>query len=117
MKKPVAICFFLTLCGLAWAKRPDPALVTPVQIGGLEFAAPNQNGRKGIIRITEISTGISKDVVVYKNFIWPLLEEDVQWDFVKRLAVSDAGFLIIETEDGRKFTFDPDASPKRRNRK
>jgi len=116
--KPLLIVL-ICLLGTPWAfaKRPPPKPVEPVLIGALEFSAPNTNGCRGIISIRDTLAGTAKEVILYRIWISPLLEEDVQWDFVKSLSVSKDKYLVLKTEKGRTYIYNPNDPLPRKKRK
>jgi hypothetical protein len=97
--------------GIAEAKRRAPEEVKAVTIhsatlGNVTYSAPNDDGRHGIVRATEAATGkILWKKVVFSNIINPLLEEDVQWVFIRELRPAGADLLVI-TERWEVFRLD-----------
>jgi hypothetical protein len=96
----------LLMPGLVLAKRPQATKVEPVIYEGVRYTAPNDSGRRGYIQAWETKTGkILWELTVYRNLINPLLEEDVQWVFIKKLRIDDRKLIVI---DERKRVYNVD---------
>src|SRR5437868_1132225 len=90
------------LCLLAFAlvplhaKRSGPEKVEPVTHEGVIYSAPLEDGRRGIVRATEASTGkLLWEKEIYTIKIRPDLEEDVQWGFINSLRLEKKQLLIL----------------------
>ena len=91
---------------LAWAKRSGPAEVAPVVKDGVKYVALQDNGKEGKIEARDATTDKKLwDVVVYTVTIKPDLEEDVQWVFIKSLALS-GNTLTVMNEKDTEYTID-----------
>src|SRR5690242_20606968 len=91
---------------IAHAKRAQAAKVEPVIFDGVRYVAPNDNGRRGYIQAWDAKTNrMLWELTVYRNFINPLLEEDVQWVFIKRLSLSDGKLIVVDERD-RAYSVD-----------
>jgi hypothetical protein len=91
---------------LALAKRTEPAKVEPVVYQGIRYTAPNADGRRAYVEAWEVKTNKKLwEVTVFTNRIDPLLEEDVQWVFIKSLAVKE-GTLVVVSERGKTYRVD-----------
>jgi hypothetical protein len=94
------------LPGVAHAKRARAAKVEPVIYDGVRYVAPNDNGRRGYIQAWDTKTNkLLWELTIYRNFINPFLEEDVQWVFIKKLSLAD-GKLIVVDERQRAYSID-----------
>jgi len=104
MRYSILFLLFL-LPALAFAKRADPTPVEPVISGGIRYSVPaNQDGRRPTIEAWDIQTNQKLwELPVYKNYIYPWEEEDVQWVFIKSLKL-DGDFLLITSEKGKTYT-------------
>jgi len=95
--------------------------VAAVISDGVRFEAPNQNNGKIIyLEAHSVADGtLLYRKEIYRNIIWPWLEEDVQWDFVRSLTLADDRILIV-SEKGKRYLFDPKTqrvlSPKKMHR-
>jgi len=91
----------------AWAKRTPTPNVEPVIHDGVKYVAPNDNGRRGYIEAWDVKTGTKLwEQTIFENRINRLLEEDVQWIFIKSLEVWD-GKVMIADERNRSYSLDP----------
>lgn len=89
------------------AKRAAPPVVDPVELNGVRYTAPNDEGDRGYIRAVDIKTGKTLwDLTVYKVRIDPLLEKDVQHVYIRKLRLA-GGKLVVEDEANRTFTVNP----------
>lgn len=87
----------------SFAKRVAPAPVKPVVQNGIEYSAPNTDGRNAYVIATDRKTGkVLWKLKVFHTRIKPLLEEDVQWVFVTQLALSDDS-LFARDEKSRCY--------------
>src|SRR5580692_11483923 len=90
----------------AFAKRSAPKPVPPVVWQGVEYRAPLDVEHMGHVQAFELSSGRKLwETKVYKVWIVPLLEEDVQWVFVSAMQVQD-GKLLVKNERGKSFRLD-----------
>lgn len=106
MRPLIAACVLLMVLApeLSEAKRAPAPKVEPVVFGGVRYVAPNDNGRRGYIQARDVATDrVLWSATVFRNFIIPLLEVDVQWVYIKRLRVED-GRLIVIDERGRTYS-------------
>jgi hypothetical protein len=72
---------------------------------GVRYVAPNDNGRRGYIQAWDAKSNLLWSVTIFRNFINPLLEEDVQWVYIKTMSLND-GKLMVTDERGRSFSVD-----------
>ena len=106
MKTTATIAIAIILASVAIplvARRLPPPTVPPLEYDGIIIKAPNDNGRVGYIEVYDKSTGqrlISR--VIFRNFIWPWLEDDVQWVYIEQMSVQGEK-LIITNERGRQY--------------
>lgn len=90
----------------AFAKRTAAPKVEPVVYDGVCFVAPNENGRRAYIQAWDEKTGRKLwEVIVFRNFIKPWMEECIQWVFIKELRIAD-GELIVMAEWDRVYAMD-----------
>src|SRR5262245_30617134 len=104
----LAVILLLTLLlpQKAPAKRLPPAKVDPVIYKGIRYVAPNEDGRRGYIEAWNVGTNKKLwELTMFTNPIDSNLEEDVQWVFVRALAVQD-GKLIVTSEGGKAYHVD-----------
>ncbi len=102
----IACAFVVLAAPSAYAKRVPAPKVPPLIYQGIRYVAPNDNGRRGYIQAWDANTNLLWSVTLFRNFIIPLLEVDVQWVYIKSLRVVD-GKLIARDERGRTFSVDP----------
>jgi hypothetical protein len=106
MFQSAILLFVLMLPGLALAKRGMPAKVEPVVFEGVRYVAPNDNGRRAYIHAWDVATEKKLwELTVFTNRIDPTLEEDVQWVFIKKLAVRN-GLLLVTAENEKIYRVD-----------
>ena len=104
--KHIITFILLTLATPAFAKRPPPSDVLPVEHNGIRYVAPNRNGRVAYLEAWDIKTGKQLwETVVFRNIIKPWLEEDVQCVYIKKLEVLQ-NILIVTDERGRSYSVD-----------
>jgi outer membrane protein assembly factor BamB len=90
---------------VAHAKRGPKPKVDPVDYQGVRYT-PHGDGRTQYVQALDIKTGKPLwDVAVFSTTIIPLLEEDVQWVFIKQMFIDDAR-LIVVAEDDRAYSLD-----------
>ncbi len=100
------ILLFALVPGVAYAKRIPAPKVEPVVYGGVRYVAPNDNGRRGYIQAWDVATNkMLWSVTIFRNFINPFLEEDVQWVYIKTLRIDD-GRLTVTDERDRAYSVD-----------
>jgi hypothetical protein len=96
----------LLLPSLSFAKRVAPPKVEPVVHQGVRYIVPNNDGRRAYIEAWDIQTDKKLwDLTIFTNRIDPMLEEDVQWVFIKALKALD-GTLIVTSERGKTYRVD-----------
>jgi hypothetical protein len=94
-------------CTPALAERLSPDPVPPLVCDGRRFEAPNVDGRTAYLQAWDEKTGHKLwEIPVFENRIEPGLEEDVQWVFIKSIAVRDDR-LMISSERGATYFVDP----------
>ncbi|HEY2081163.1 MAG TPA: hypothetical protein VGI88_00135 [Verrucomicrobiae bacterium] len=92
------------------AKRGRAPAVPPVEIGGIEYRAPNTVDTKGCIEAWDTRT----DTLLWRKKVYhtlwiPFEEEDVQWVFIKSMTVGPSGNeLIVVNEAGDAYTVKTD---------
>ncbi len=100
------VCAVVLLPCLASAKRAAPAKVEPVIYQGVQFVAPNDDGRRGYIEARDDRTNKKLwELTVLTNHIDPKLEEDIQWVFIEKLSARD-GTLMVTSERGKTYQID-----------
>ncbi len=100
------VCAVVLLPCLASAKRAAPAKVEPVIYQGVQFVAPNDDGRRGYIEARDDRTNKKLwELTVFTNHIDPKLEEDIQWVFIEKLSARD-GTLMVTSERGKTYQID-----------
>jgi len=104
---PVLIVLFALPLHALHAKRAAPDPVPPVTVEGITYSAPNQNGRSPSVVATRASDGQKLwEQPIFTNTIDPLLEEDVQWVFIKKMEF-DGKELRITDEHGHTYFLNP----------
>ena len=94
---------FSFLPTVALAKRIPAPKVEPVIHDGIQYIAPNDNGRREYIHALDAKTGeLLKEITVKRNFIWFWIEEDVQWFYITKMEVRE-GYLVVTDEKNRVF--------------
>ena len=102
----IFVAVALLLPGLAIAKRVAPAKVEPVVHQGVRYIAPNDDGRRAYIEAWDIQTNKKLwDLTIFTNRIDPMLEQDVQWVFIKALNIRD-GALVVTSERDKIYRVD-----------
>lgn len=104
MKKIIIIfSVFFLLVPIVWAKRIPAPKVEPVTHNGIQYVAPNDDGRREYIRAFDVETGkLLKEITLKKNFISPWIQEDVQWFYITKMEVKE-GHLVLTDEKNRVF--------------
>jgi hypothetical protein len=106
------IALFLVLAGTtiflkagSRAKRGRAPVVPPVEVGGIEYRAPNTVDTQGCIEAWDIRTHtLLWRKKVYHTLWIPFEEEDVQWVFIKSMTVGPSGNeLIVVNENGSTY--------------
>jgi hypothetical protein len=111
-----AMRYFITVLALsvplaAAAAQPKVGLNDKVEsevIQGVKYVAPNDNGRRAHVEAWDVKTGkMLWDATILNNVINPMLEEKVQWVFIKKLTPGQYEHeLIVETTDDRTYSLD-----------
>jgi hypothetical protein len=102
----VVLLSTLLLPQCASAKRIEPAKVEPLIYEGIRYVAPNDDGRRGYVEAWNVATNKKLwELTIFTNRINPNLEQDVQWIFVKSLAIHDDG-LLVTSENGKTYHVD-----------
>jgi hypothetical protein len=93
----------LALPSLTWSKRAGPPLVSSVIYQNTKYIAPNSDGRRAYIEAQDVKTGRKLwEQTIFTTPVIPLLEEDVQWVFIKGLRI-EKGHLVITDEKNRRY--------------
>lgn len=88
---------------VALAKRIPAPTVEPVIHAGIQYIAPNDNGRREYIQALDAKTGkLLKEITVKRNFIWFWIEKDAQWFYVTKMEVQ-GDYLVVTDEKNRVF--------------
>jgi hypothetical protein len=102
------IVFILTVSSASTAlamRLPAPAVV-PVVHNGVRYEAPNRNGGIAYLEAWDETSGKQLwQTAVFRNWINPLLEEDVQWVYIESLQIRN-GKVIVTDERGRQYRVD-----------
>lgn len=99
---------FLALPFFAHAKRLEAAAVAKLKYHGLLISAPNDDGRRGYLRIEDEKTGkLVEEITLYRVKINPELETDVQWVFIQSMNL-DANLLTVTDEKHRVYVVNLD---------
>ena len=100
----VVLLMPLIFCSLAEAKRGPAPKVEPVISGEIKIIAPNTPQRMGYI---EIWNWEKKEIIwekkVYDVFINPIMESDVQWNFISAIINNGDEKLIVFDEDNKQY--------------
>jgi hypothetical protein len=90
----------------ALPKRTAAPTIAPVVHYGVQYVVPNDNGRKGYVRAVDARTGNTLwEKAIFKVWINPLEEADVQWVFIASIILKD-DTLILTDERARRFVLD-----------
>ncbi len=101
-----ALITLLFFAAESFAKRIPAPDVAPVVHAGVRYVAPNDDGRREYIEAWNVATTNKVwELTIRRNFINPLLEEDVQWAYINRLQMTN-GVLIVSDERGRSYAVD-----------
>jgi hypothetical protein len=85
---------------IAHAKRTPPPKVEPVVYEGVRYVVPNDNGRRAYLQAWDgKTTNMLWEVTIFRNFINPVVEEDVQWIFIKSLRIEDTKLIVVDERD------------------
>ncbi len=100
----IILSLLFLLYPVAWAKRIPPPIVQPVIHDGIQYIAPNDNGRREYIQAFDVETGrLLKEIRVKRNFIWFWKgEEDNQWFYINKMEVQE-DHLVVTDEKNRVF--------------
>jgi hypothetical protein len=102
----IFVAVALLLPSLALAKRVAPAKIEPVVYQGVRYIPPNDDGRRAYIEARDVQTNKKLwDLTIFTNRIDPMLEQDVQWVFIKALNIRD-GALIVTSERDKIYRVD-----------
>lgn len=97
----IALAFVLPVACLA--KRINPKPVNPVFANGVEYSA-DSDGRISYVVASDPNAGKELwRVQVFRIWIWPWLEEDVQWVFITDLKVV-GDTLTVKDEKQRCYS-------------
>lgn len=101
MRNLIAMMILLVVFvpGIAHAKRMPAPKIEPVVYQGVRYIAPNDKGRRAYIQAWGTNYRMVWEVTVFRNFINPLLEEDAQWVFIKRMFIEDAKLIVVDERD------------------
>jgi hypothetical protein len=102
----VALGLLLLSAAPVQAKRAVAKSVDPVLIGAVRYSASSETTRMGFVIATDAKSG--KELWrqrIYRIFINPFVEADVQWVFIKSLA-QQGRTLIITNEREARFRLD-----------
>lgn len=106
-----ALALLLCLLALplfAHAKRLEAAALAKLKYHGLLISSPNDDGRRGYLRIESEKTGkLIEEITLYRVKINPELETDVQWVFIQGLSL-DANLLTVTDEKHRTYVVNLD---------
>jgi hypothetical protein len=103
--------FFTALCALLLpaetsAKRAPAPKIDPVFFAGVEYTAPNDRGTVGYVLAHDANTGeVLWKKTIFRVWICPLLEHDVQWVFIKEMRFKN-GQLIVVNERKKTYSLD-----------
>lgn len=96
--------FVLPLAALA-KRMPAPA-VEPVVHEGVRYTVPNDKGTVGYVVAWDAATGKQLwKKTIFRNWICPLFEHDVQWIFIKQMRL-DGERLVFVDEKGKSYSLD-----------
>jgi hypothetical protein len=86
------------------AKRIPAPKVAPVEANGLRYVAPNTDGRRGLVHVSELWSGRGvKTLTLFTIDMDFNLEQDNQWVYITKLEVAH-GKLIATDERGRRYS-------------
>ena len=90
----------------AAAKRKPAPQIQPVMVEAVKYSVPNDNGTKGYVTATEVESGkLLWKKTVYRVWICPLVEHDVQWVFIQSMRL-EQGKLILVNERLKTYSLD-----------
>lgn len=93
----IALLFFSSV---THAKRGPKPVAPPIKVNGIEFRAPNSPESEGVIEAWDpTSNKLLWSRRVYRNLKNPLVEEDVQWVFIKTMSLAANNQEIIVTDE------------------
>lgn len=90
----------------AFAKRTPAPRLPPIVHNGVRYNVPNDRGTVGYVVASDFATG--KQLwkrTVFRKCICPLLEQDVQWVFIKEMRLEGERLILVD-ERGRTYALD-----------
>lgn len=100
-----------TVCALflppeSFAKRAPAPRIEPIVFAGVKYTVPNDRGTLGYVVAEDPVTGKTLwKKTVFRVWICPLVEHDVQWVFIKEMRLED-GKLILVNERKKAYSLD-----------
>ena len=99
----LALSLLFILANAAQAKRGPAPEVPPVAYGRMEFRVPNTLENMGIVEVWNPGSGEKQqDLRVYRVTVWPWLEADAQWIFIKSMVIEKSA-LVVTTERDKVY--------------
>ncbi len=89
------------------AKRTAPKPVQSIISDGIEYRAPLDLEKMGVVQAWDVKTKkMLWEKKVYSVRFNPLLERDAQWIFITHLK-AEAGLIVVSNEKGKQFSLSP----------
>jgi hypothetical protein len=99
-----SVLAIVLLAGPLFGKRAAPP-VAPAVHGGINYSAPNDDGRIGYVQASDSVGKHLFRIIVFQTEINPNLEEDVQWVFITDLKLAGDS-LWVKDEKSRCYSVD-----------
>lgn len=100
----LAASLFLPVTVLA--KRIPAPVVEPVVHEGIRYTVPNDKGTVGYVVAWDVASGRQLwRKTIFRKWLCPCLEHDVQWVFIKQMRL-DGERLLLVTERDKAYSLD-----------
>ena len=105
----IVSAFLALLASTALAKRAAPNNVTPVVINGIEYRAPLEIEKIGVVQAWDLTQRkLLWEKKIYSSRANPLLEQDIQWVFITELQTR-GGLIFVTNERGERFSLNSES--------
>jgi hypothetical protein len=85
---------------VAEAKRSPEPVVPPLEVGDVEIRVPNDIENMGVVEVWDPKSEKKlKDIRVYRIIIWLVTEADVQWVFIKSIALDGDALVVVDEKN------------------
>jgi hypothetical protein len=85
---------------VAEAKRGPEPVVPPLKVGDVEIRVPNDIENMGVVEVWDSNSEKKlKDIRVYEVIILPVMETDLQWVFIKSIAMDGESLVVVDEKN------------------